>query len=295
MQNYDLIYFFKQFPDDLSCRKYLERRFWGNVPVCPYCHHTEKIYRYKNGKTFKCACCQRQFKVTTGTIYEDSNIPLQSWFITSYLLAVSKKGISSIELSKVLGVTQKTAWYLLHKIRYAMEYGKSKTQLSDNVEIDETYVGGKMKGGKRGRGSENKTPVFGIKQRKGDLYITPVEDTKRKTLEPIIFQKVETGTTVNTDELNSYAKLGLFYKHCVVNHGRKEYVRGDIHTNSIEGAWSHLKRSMMGTYHRPSKRHLAKYCAEFEHCFNTRDFPPQNRFQKSIDRNNVRVKYKDIA
>mgnify|MGYP000064364714 FL=1 len=172
--NANLFYFFKQFPDEDSCRKYLEKRRWGNTPTCPHCGNAQKIYRYKNGKTFKCAHCKKQFSVKTGTMYENSNIPLQKWFLTSYLIALSKKGISSIELSKTIGVTQKSAWYLLHKIRYAMEHRNSDNQLRGTVEVDETYVGGKKKG-KRGRGSENKTPVFGAVQRGGPYQMRSVK------------------------------------------------------------------------------------------------------------------------
>lgn len=265
-ENYNLFYFFKQFPDEDACRKYLEKRRWGDVPVCPHCGNAQKVYRYKNGRTFKCAHCGRQFKVTTGTIYENSNIPLQKWFLTYYLISLSKKGISSIELSKAIGVTQKSAWYLLHKIRYMFEHRNSDNQLRGTVEVDETYVGGKKKG-KRGRGSENKTPVFGAVQRKGRLSITPVENTK----------------------------LDKDYKHSVVKHKHKEYVRGDVHTNTIEGAWSHLKRSMMGTYHRPSKEHLSKYCAEFEFTYNTRNKTPMAKFNQIIDKNLIRVGYADIV
>nr|UWG82532.1 MAG: Protein of unknown function (DUF2089) [Bacteriophage sp.] len=124
-EKYNLFYFFKQFPDEESCWKYLEKRRWGNTPICPHCGNAQKIYRYKNGKTFKCANCKKQFSVKTGTIYENSNIPLQKWFIATYLIArsiLSKKGISSIELSKTIDITQKSAWYLLHKIRYATKY-----------------------------------------------------------------------------------------------------------------------------------------------------------------------------
>lgn len=140
--------------------------------------------RYKNGKTFKCAHCKKQFSVETGTIYENSNIPLQKWFLTFYLISLSKKGRSPIELSKMIGITQKTAWYLLHSIRYMLEHRNSDNQLRGTVEVDEMYVGGNKKGN-RDRGSENKTPVFGVVQRKGRLSITPVDNPKRKTLEPM--------------------------------------------------------------------------------------------------------------
>ena len=206
-EKYNLFYFFKQFPDEDSCRKYLEKRRWRDTPTCPHCGYTQKIYRYKNGKTFKCAHCKKQFKVTTGTIYENSNMPLQKWFLTFYLISLSKKGISSIELSKTIGVTQKTAWYLLHKVRYMLEHRTSDNQLRGIIEVDETYIGGKMKG-KRGRGSENKTPVFGAVQRKGRLSITPVENTRRKTLEPIIYRCIKNGSSIMSDEWWAYTKLG---------------------------------------------------------------------------------------
>ena len=199
-----------------------------------------------------------------------------------------------IELSKAIGVTQKSAWYLLHKIRYMFEHRNSSNQLRGTVEVDETYVGGKKKG-KRGRGSENKTPVFGAVQRKGRLSITPVENTKRKTLEPIIHKRVKGGSHIMSDEWWTYTKLDKDYKHSVVKHKHKEYVRGDVHTNTIEGAWSHLKRSMMGTYHRPSKEHLSKYCAEFEFTYNTRNKTPMAKFNQIIDKNLIRVGYTDIV
>ncbi|MBP1645879.1 MAG: family transposase [Bacteroidetes bacterium] len=293
-KNNSLLYFFKQFPDEKSCRKYLEERKWGNNPVCPHCGSSQKIYRYKDDKTFKCACCNKQFKVTTKTIYENSNIPLQKWFLTFYLISLSKKGISSIELSKTLDITQKSAWYLLHKIRYMLQHNDSDNQLKGIVECDETYFGGKKKG-KRGRGSENKTPIFGAVQRKGRLSISPVKDTKRKTLEPIIHKVIKENTHIMSDEWHAYRKLDSNYEHSVVKHRIKEYVRGDVHTNTIEGAWSHLKRSLMGTYHRPSKEHLDKYCAEFQFNYNTRNNSPEIKFRKTIDKNNIRIKYKDIT
>lgn len=292
--NGSLFYFFKQFPDEESCWKYLEERRWGGTPVCPHCGNAQKIYRYKNGKTLKCAHCKKQFSVKTGTVYENSNIPLQKWFITFYLISFSKKGISSIELSKVIGVTQKSAWYLLHKIRYMLKNRASNNQLSGIVEVDETYYGG-CKHGKRGRGAENKTPIFGLIERGGRLFITPVKDTKRKTLEPIIHSQVKIGSHIMSDEWWAYTKLDKYYKHNVVKHKSKEYVKGRIYTNTIEGVWSHLKRSMLGTYHRPSREHLSKYCAEFEYNYNTRYNSPEIKFKHIINKNLIRVSYKDIT
>lgn len=174
-----------------------------------------------------------------------------------------------------------------------LEHRSSDNQLRGIVEVDETYVGGKKKG-KRGRGSENKTPVFGAVQRRGRLSITPVENTKRKTLEPIIHKRIKGGTHIMSDEWWAYTKLDTDYEHSVVKHKIKEYVRGNVHTNTIEGAWSHLKRSMMGTYHRPSKKHLDKYCAEYEFTYNTRNKSPLAKFNQIIDKNLIRVGYSDI-
>lgn len=292
-QNHDFFAFFELFPDEKACRTFLENKLWKNGPLCPHCGYMDKIYRYKDGKLFKCAACQRQFQVTTNTIFEKSNLPLRKWFLAYYLISTNKKGISSIQLAKALGITQKSAWYLAHKIRY-MWLQDSVTKLSKVVECDETYVGGKMKGGKRGRGSENKTPVFGMLQRKGQLIITPVPDTKRRTIEPIIRKTVQRGTEVMTDEWWAYKTLYKWYLHGVVNHKRKEYVRGNIHVNSLEGAWSLLKRSLRGIYHRPSKQHLDKYCAEFQFKYNTRKDTEMGRFQKAITQKKQPIKNRDI-
>lgn len=162
------------------------------------------------------------------------------------------------------------------------------------MEHEGTYVGGRWRG-KRGRGSENKTPVFGAVQRGGRLSITPVPNAKRKTLGPIIHKRVKNGIRINGDEWRAYTKLCSDYVHDVVNHGRKEYVRGKIHTNTIEGAWAHLKRSIMGTHHRPSKEHLSKYCAEFEFTYNTRKKTPLASSYQIIDKNLIRVGYTDIV
>lgn len=290
----DLTRFFRLFPDEASCRKYLETIIWKDgEPICPHCGNKQKIYRYKNNRTFKCASCNRQFQVTTNTVYEGSNLPLQKWFLAFYLISSYKKGISSVQLAKSLGITQKSAWFLAHKIRHMLSTDENKP-LKKTVECDETYVGGRKKG-KRGRGSENKTPVFGMLQRKGRLIIMPVEDTKRKTLEPLIYKNVKKGSHIMTDEWHAYKKLYLNYKHEVVTHGRKEYARGMVHVNTLEGAWSLLKRSFKGTYHRPSKKYLDKYCAEFQFKYNTQKETEYSRFNRAITKSNRRVKNAEVS
>ena len=295
-KDFHLAMFFREFPNEASCRAYIENIHWGDTPKCPYCKPSNqpvKIYRYANGKTLKCSRCEKQFQVTTGTVFENSNLSLQKWLLAFYLIGINKKGISSIQLAKMLGVTQKTAWYLAHKIRYIMLYNTFNKKLTGTIEVDETYYGGKKKG-KRGRGSENKTPIFGMIQRNGRLIIVPVEDTKRKTIEPYILANVKHGSKIMSDEWWAYKKLYNYYEHKYVNHGKKEYVRGNVHVNSLEGAWSLLKRSFRGIYHRPSKQHLPKYCAEFQFKYNTRKDSERQKFDTIITKSKKKVGNKNV-
>lgn len=290
----DMTGYFEKFSTDKACREYLVSKFWKNGPICPYCKNTEKIYVYKSRNIHKCSKCNSQFTVITNTIFADSKVPLRKSFLAYYLISTSKKGMSGPQLGRLLGVSTKTAHYLYRKFRVSLANIK-KQKLSKVVEVDETYVGGKMKRGKRGRGSENKTPVFGMIQRGGELIIMPVPDTKRKTLEPIIHRHVKKGSHIMSDEWWAYTKLSRDYKHETVNHKRKEYVRGNVHTNSIEGAWSLFKNALRGTHHRPSKKHLAKYCDEFMFRFNTRHNTDFARFEKAIALSNLRIKQKHLT
>ncbi len=289
----DMTGYFEKFSTDKACREYLVNTFWKNGPVCPYCKNTQKIYVYKSRNIHKCGECNKQFSVTTNTIFADSKLPLRKLFLAYYLISVSKKGISAPQLGRLLGISSKSAHYLYRKFRVSLANIK-KEKLSKTVEVDETWVGGKMKGGKRGRGSENKTVVFGMIERKGEIIIMPVPDTKRKTLEPIILKHVVKGSKIMSDEWWAYTKLNRYYEHETVNHKRKEYVRGNVHTNSIEGAWSLFKNALRGTHHRPSRKHLAKYCDEFMFRFNTRHNSDFTRFEKAIALSNVRIKQKHV-
>jgi transposase-like protein len=294
-KNDDLLSFTERFPDENSCRLYLEKKLWNNKPVCPHCESQRKIYRYANNRLFKCADCNRQFQVTTGTIYENSNLPLRKWFLAMYLISTHKKGMSSVQLAKSLGITQKSAWYLAHKIRYMLQYNQKPKKLSKVVEVDETYVGGRKRGSYyRGRSVKHKTPVFGMLQRGGELIIMPVPDTKRKTLEPIILKHVEKGSKIMSDEWWAYKHLHKHYTHETVLHGAREYARGKTHVNGLEGAWSLLKRSIRGIYHRPSRKHLEKYCAEFQFKYNSRQNDENQRFQRVVNKSKITVGNKKI-
>jgi transposase-like protein len=289
----NLMDFYKRFPDEKSCREYLKNeRFPDGKMACPKCGSTDKIYPMADGKRYKCGNkgCFHIFTITVGTIFEASHIPLQKWFLAMYIVSAHKKGISSLQLHRDLGVTQKTAWFMLHRIRYMLSNGLPKEMLDGTVEVDETYVGGKHKG-RRGRGSENKTPVFGMVERQGDLRAMPVENVKRATLEPIIEDNIVEGSTVITDELRSYDKLSDEYNHETVNHGAGEYVRGDVYTNTVEGFWSLLKRGIVGIYHYVSSQHLHRYCDEFEYRYNTRKVQDGERFHQVFAKCEGRLKY----
>lgn len=287
--------YFRNFSTDEDCRKYLINKFWKNGPICPYCKNTEKIYAYKTRPIHKCSLCNNQFSVTTGTIFANSRVPLHKLFLAYYLISANKKGISSTALGRALGISQKSAWHLAHKIRSSFKRTANK-RLSKTVEVDETYIGGRKHGWKyRGRSTVNKTPVFGMLERKGELIIMPVVDTKRKTLEPLIIGYVEKGTRIMSDEWWAYSKLERYYNHHTVKHKAREYVRGTIHTNGIEGAWSQLKKAINGTHHRPSRKYLANYCNEFMFKFNNRKDSDFARFQKAIEFSKIKISQKQLT
>ena len=291
------------FSDEKTCREYLEQQRWNGKPVCPYCGCSEKVYRIEKGKRYKCGNkdCHKKFSITVGTIFENSKIALSTWFAAVYLATAHKKGISSLQLHRDLGVTQKTAWFMLHRIRESMR-DKAPDMLSGTVEADETFVGGKNKNRhadkkvkfSQGRSFKDKTPVLGMIQRKGKLVTRVVKDTKAKTLKPVITQMVQEGTVLITDDWDSYKRLAHPYVHQVIKHGEGEYSREGFHTNNIEGFWSLLKRGIFGIYHYTSPKHLNRYCDEFSYRYNTRKIADTERFTLSLSKINGRLTYKNL-
>ncbi|OGK19155.1 hypothetical protein A3B50_02860 [Candidatus Roizmanbacteria bacterium RIFCSPLOWO2_01_FULL_40_42] len=276
--NTNLFDFYTRFSNEQACINYLEKVRWGDTRTCPHCNST-KTYRYADGRLFKCGECRKQFTVRLGTIFGESKVPLQKWFLVIYLATSLKKGISSIQVHKYAGVTQKTAWFMLQRIRSAIENDTSPLQLENAVEVDETYVGGKRRGSKRGRGGEHKGAVVGIAQRQGAVRAEATKNTKRKIVSKLIRENVKIGTTVYTDEYPVYNNLSAQgYLHEACNHSQKKYVNGNAHTNTIEGFWSHLKRGIDGVYHHVSKKHLNKYVKEYEYRYNTRALSDFDRF-----------------
>ncbi len=269
------------FSTDERCREVLERLRWPNGPECPRCHTTKLTRLSTNKKLLFCSDCKYQFSVTAGTIFNDSHLPLETWFFAVILIVEARKGMSANQLKRMLGVSYKTAWYLCHRIRAAMASAE-KPMMDGTLEIDETFVGGRQRSrsGRAGRipySESNKIPVVGIKQRGGELRFFKAEDVKSGTLAKYIKENVsEDVEVIMTDEWSSYPvalkKLGISpEKHKRVNHSAKIYVDGDITTNGIESAFSLLKRGIVGSWHKVSAKHLPAYLEEMTFRFNRRN------------------------
>lgn len=266
--------FRKRFPDDDSCLAEVMQLRYSSVKICPECQKDTKFHRVRNRKCYECQWCGLQVYPTKGTIFEKTTTPLSDWFYVIYLLTATRSGVSAKEVQRQLGVTYKTAWRMCHQIRSLMG-GKNPEKLSGHVEIDETMVGGKRRG-KRGRGAEGKSTVLGMVERGGNIKAVQVEDVRRTTLMPHIKATIAEGSRVSTDELKSYNALAdEGYLHDSVHHAAKQFVKGDTHTQSIEGFWSRLKVSISGTHVWVSKKHLGKYVDEFAFRYNNRNMPDE--------------------
>ena len=268
------------FHDDDAAREYLESVRWPDGVVCPHCGCMENSTRLQGQKhragLWKCNDCRQQFSVTVGTVFESSKVPLHKWMLATHLICSSKKGISSHQLHRTLGVTYKTAWFMAHRIREAMSSEGLTRKLGrgegTTVEADETYWGN-TSGAPVRRGYDHKMKVFSIVEREGHVRSWHVDDVKADTLVPLITSNVLAGTNVYTDEARVYRRLDKMtdFPHDVVSHEYDEYIRGVVHTNTIEGFFSIFKRGMKGVYQHCSSEHLKRYLAEFDFRYNTRD------------------------
>jgi transposase-like protein len=258
-----------QFGDDSKCRARLTEMRWPNGVTCPRCQ-SKGISTIKERDQYDCNACRYQFSATSGTIFHDSHLPLAKWFIAVYLMTESRKGISACQMQRTLGVAYQTAWYLCHRIRATMKDDGSL--LRGIVEVDETYIGGIMHG--RGRGYKgNKAIVLGAVQREGKIRLKVVTAADRKTLHKFIKENTAPDTeAIFTDENPAYRGIAdADTRHETVNHSQEEWVNGDVHTNTVENVWSLLKRSIVGSYHKLSVKHLDAYLDELEHRFNNRN------------------------
>lgn len=287
----------KNFSDEDKARAFLEAQRWPKGTVCPHCGVEGESYRLQpkeNGKThvrsgvWKCGGCRKQFTVRVGTIFEDSHIPLNKWLMAIHLLCASKKGMSAHQLHRMLGVTYKSAWFMAHRIRYAMSQEPLSSKLSGIVEVDETYVGGKRKGkpGRPGKDS-HKAPVVSLVQRKGNVRSFHVPRITGHNLKKVIRENVSTESSVMTDDYNLYRGLKKEYaSHDVIRHKFKQYARriGDkvVHVNSAEGYFALLKRGIVGSFHHVSKRHLQRYLDEFDFRYNARRINDGERFMLAL-------------
>jgi transposase-like protein len=262
----------QRFGSEDKCYAYLEHLRWPDGVRCPRCE-SDKISRIHKRHQFDCDSCRYQFSVRVGTIFHDSRLPLWKWFLAAYMISHSKKGVSSLQLQRMIGVSYKTAWHLSHRIRAAMKTDIDQL-LKGVVEVDETWVGGKVRG--RGRGYKgNKALVVGAVQRGGKIRLGVIKDRSRESLHGFINKHVDDETeAIFTDDWEAYRGIAdEDTMHETVNHSAGEYVRDEVHTNSVENIWSLLKRSVMGTYHHLSAKHLPAYLEEITFRFNNRGNP----------------------
>jgi transposase-like protein len=298
----------QNFSTEEQARNFLEKTLWPDGAVCPHCGLIGESYRL-HGKAgskkpvrpgvWKCGGCRKQFTVKVGTIFEDSHIPLHKWLMAMHLMNASKKGMSSHQLHRMLGITYKSAWFMTHRIRWAMRQEGPQEPLSGVVEVDETFVGGKfrigsqvVKPGERPKDhpapTANKAPVVSLVERGGKVRSIHVANVTAKNLKEVIRENVEPTAHVMTDESGVYRFVGKEYaKHSTVNHAAKEYARTEADgtvssTNTVEGFFSLLKRGVYGSFHHISKQHLHRYLSEFDFRYNARDVDDGERRQLAI-------------
>jgi transposase-like protein len=284
---YDL---FEAIPDEQAAIRYFAAIRWKTGEFCPYCGH-DKIYPFKDGKTWKCAQCRDRFSIRVGTIFEDSKIPIRKWLAAIWFITSHKKGIASTTLAKDLKVTQKTAWFMLHRLRHAARTRSFNRPLQGTVELDETFIGGKERNKRlHKRGKDRKTPVFGMLERKGELRARPLH---LSGVAHEVATNVASEAVLMTDNWPAYGLLDERYKRYAVDHSKDEYARdGYIHVNSLEGFWALLKRQIYGIHHWVSRKHVHRYINESTWRYNRRVLKEVPRFAEFLTRLDGRLTYK---
>lgn len=284
------------FNDESFNLKYLEALRWGDNPICPHCEH-DKSYRFNDEVRFKCAKCRKIFNAKTKSMYQGTKITLQQWFLASYIFLTSSKGITSLEMAERLGVTHKTGYQVLNKIRMYMERNANTEEsvLFGIIEVDETFVGGKNKNRHKhkkikynkqenwkGKKYPDKVTVIGVKQRNGEVRCRAIDCVTRLEAQPFLFKHVHEESLLMSDICNAYFGMEVHCEHRTVNHSGKEYVRGYVHTNGIESFWAIVKRAIIGVYYKVSRKYTNRYIQEFVFRFNTRKLSKKDRFERLI-------------
>lgn len=285
-----ILEFQKTFSSDEICREFLEQQRWGSTPACVHCGSLN-VHRFvTNNRIFKCRDCRKKFSVTVGTIYENSKLPLTKWFLATYILSVHSKGISSLQLANWLGITQKSAWHLNHRIRQMLS--NNAPELLEGVcEVDETYIGGKESNKHASKritrgGATGKAMVVGAIERQGKVRTRVIPATNIENITETVKDFIAPQSTMVTDEHHAYNRIKHLYSHKTVKHREKEYVRKEenflVHTNNIEGYWNILKKQINGIHHFVSPKHLQRYCDESAFRFNNRKEAQDDRFATAL-------------
>ncbi len=296
-----------KFADENVCRQYLINQRWGGVPVCPHCG-CDRSYNIEGGRRIKCANnkCYKKYSVTIGTVMEATNIPLSTWLPAMYIISAHKKGISSIQLGKDLGVTQKTAWFMLHRIREALK-AKNSPLLTGTVELDETYMSRKYASDFKGispekaqrfinkRGVIKRGAVVGVKERGGNVVVKAFDRATADAVKDAVDTHVSPDAKLMTDDAGIYHVALNGRNRKVVVHSAKQWVVGDVHTNGIENFWSVMKRGVYGIYHQISYKHLQAYCDEFTFRFNSRTLADGARFDIACSKIEGKLTYKQLV
>lgn len=298
-------------PDEKSCREYVAKQRWNGQTICPYCGHG-KCYTIENGERYKCANnkCYKRFTVTVGTIFHASNIPLTKWLMAVYIVTAHKKGISSYQLAKDIGVTQKTAWFMNHRIREVLKPTKDEI-LQGLVEVDETYLAKKYRSKYKALPPDevtaiteqqqrdkvkSKGAVIGLVQRDGNAIVKAIDSINRDNIREMVTKHVNPeNTTLMTDESNLYKYSLRNYNRQSVTHSKLQWTNGIVHTNTVEGLWSVMKRGIYGIYHHVTAKHLQAYCNEFAYRYNSRKIKDNDRFILSLQNLEVRLPYKTLV
>lgn len=291
----------RYFADQQRCQDLLSAMRWPQGPVCPRCNSLRHGF-LKSRNVYQCKDCRKQYTAKLGTIFEDSPLPLDKWFCALWMITTAKNGVSSYEVHRALKITQKTAWFMLHRLRLALQKGSIDRKLMGDVEVDETYIGGQARNMhkdkqlkmKREEGFFRKAVVIGMLERKGEVRTAVINRASTKLIELVVKDNVVPGSNLYSDEANAYVKVGKEYAHQVINHAEK-YVEGNVHTNCIENYWSLLKRGLKGTYVSVEPFHLFRYLDEQAFRFNTRKDNDQGRFMTALSQiSGKRVQYEQL-